>query len=143
YAIHALRFVLIIAVTGRDYGPMLAAERRRRREEASHHPGMESAFDVRDQSHWTNAVFPLATMLGVVIWLIMQTGLASLQTTAVEEGLPLPTFATSSLGAIFGASDPMVALQWGGLAGLGLAILMTLGKRLLPTRQMWQGGLRG
>lgn len=143
YAIHALLFVLIIAVTGRDYGPMLAAERRRRREEASHHPGMESAFDVRDQSHWTNAVFPLATMLGVVIWLIMQTGLASLQTTAVEEGLPLPTFATSSLGAIFGASDPMVALQWGGLAGLGLAILMTLGKRLLPTRQMWQGGLRG
>jgi Na+/H+ antiporter NhaC len=143
YAILALFFVLLVAVTGRDYGPMLAAERRRLREQASYHPGVDSAFDVRERSHWINAVLPLGTMLSVVVWLIVHSGLASLQAEAAETGLPLPTWNSGLLGAVFGASDPMIALQYGGLAGLGVAVAMTRWWKLLPSRQMWQGATRG
>ncbi len=143
YAIHALLFVLLIALAGRDYGPMLKAERRRLRGEASHQPGVDSEFDARERSHWINAALPLGTMLAVAIWLIVHSGLVNLRAKAETAGDQLPTLATAKLREIFGAAEPMIALQYGGLAGLGLAVLMTRWGKLLPSALMWQGAARG
>lgn len=126
YVIQALLFVPIVALLGRDFGPMLKAERARL---ASDEPPPDPAFDASGDasgkappapSHWTNAVIPLVTTLGVVLWLIFATGNANL--AADTE----PT-----LRNVFGSADSSLSLMYGALAGLSVAMLMGVARKLM------------
>ena len=65
YILMSLVLIPVIAISGRDFGPMLKAERRRLREpldNAAAGAGVEVAEDV--PGRWPNAVLPIAITLG-------------------------------------------------------------------------------
>ena len=114
-----LLFVPILAVMGREFGPMLRAEQTRARGEAT---GGEVAVESETQhedvspaeARWYNAAIPILVTLAVVLWLLIVTGTDSLGDDA----------AAASLRDIFGAADSSLALQYGSLAGLAVVALL-------------------
>ena len=116
YPLLALSFVGLVAWLGRDFGPMLFAERRQLNEgnakdtdandtdaNNADATSQESTRHDRPQ-YWYHAVAPVVVVLGVVVWLLR---------------------ATSGDGSYFGG-DSYLALLYGSLLGLltaaGLAL---------------------
>jgi len=142
YPILAVVFVLLVAATGRDFGPMLAAERRARSGGGVIRPGSMPATDtsggavdpVEGAPHrWYNAAVPVLSVIVVALAGIFATGKAGL-----AEG-------QSGLRAIVGAADPFKSLLWASLTGCIVAIVMAVSQRILkPTEaiEAWLGGLR-
>ena len=136
YVLAALVLVPLIAWSGRDFGPMLAAERRAATnpvtlvEEDELPPGQRTA-------HWLVAVLPILVTLTVVLVLMYQTGLHALGagSSAAAESPPLRT--------ILGAANSSLALQYGALCGVLLAVVMCLGQRLLGLPAILHAADRG
>lgn len=125
YVLGALLLIPVIAWSGRDFGPMLAAERRAlaaRGDEGAEASGVAAPGR---EAHWLTAVAPILLTLSVVLVLMYVTGRQALQAGA-EVGGPEPP-----LRAIFGAARSSLALQYGALAGLLLAGGLCLACRLL------------
>ena len=141
YVLTSLVLIPLVALTGKDYGPMLKAERRRLRgtldDEAKLHPVDELNEHDREgiPARWFNAVLPIALTLIVVMALLYITGLQSLN---VASGDPAP-----KLRDILGAADSSLALQYGAMAGLVLAVFLAFTQRLATgkeiIRAMWKG----
>ena len=129
YVVMALLLVPMIAFTGRDFGPMLKAERRRLREEddstTPEDPLMGSNFDSNSAppARWYNAVLPIGLTLATVMALLYFDGVESLGPS--QSGHP------HTLREILGSADSSLALQYGSLAGLALAILLAISQKLL------------
>ena len=125
YILLSLVLVPLLALTQRDFGPMLHAERKRLREPLSQRlqkAGVQVADDV--PGRWPNAVLPIVGTLSTVVWLLYTTGRQNLATP--EAGLAEP-----SLRDILGAADSTYALQYGALVGLLLAAGLSWTQRLL------------
>ncbi|MGL4513537.1 MAG: Na+/H+ antiporter NhaC family protein [Lacipirellulaceae bacterium] len=139
YVIQALAMVFLIAVLGREFGPMLAAERAAR----ARPDGVvldEAGAGKRQPTptHWSNAVAPLGAMLAVVLALLCITGSGRL-----VERLGPEAAAAAPWREVFGAANSAVALQYGGLVGLGVALAIVAGKRLLTKRETTDALVRG
>ena len=126
YVLLALVLIPLIAITGRDFGPMVKAERSRLRGDTSdvgEDPLMAASSNDLPPARWYNAVLPIALTLAVVMLLLYVTGrkgyLAETQTEpqALRDVLK---FAQSSM-----------SLQYGALAGLGLAVLLARMQNLM------------
>jgi len=123
YVIQMLLFLPMVALLKRDFGPMLAAERRAEAGEAPAWATSDFAVDPYDDgqgvhtSHWSNAIVPLAVTFCISLWLIYATGAARIAGSEAD----LTGFAR--FRAAFGSGDSSVALYYGGLAGLILAIV--------------------
>ena len=133
YAFFTIFFVIIIAWSGRDFGPMLKA--RINLYKAKHKPGLdrynlwkekiEEDERKKNVSHWANAAIPILTLIIGTIGGLFITG----------EG--------SSIQAIIETADSYQALLWGSLLSIVVAIVMTLVNRLLNTEQMLEGMMEG
>lgn len=142
YPILAIVFVFMIAYTGRDFGPMRAAEARA----AEHGPeagaAMSSAMAADCEpieavegkpQRAVNAVVPLLVLVGSVIGGLYVTGSA-----AVEVEQP-------SARDIIGAADSYKALMWGSLLGMTTAVFLTLLQRVMGLEEVvgaWYKGMR-
>jgi Na+/H+ antiporter NhaC len=83
---------------------------------------------------WWNAALPVFTVIVVVLVGLYTTGRAGL-----EAGME------PSLRNIFGSSDPFVTMAWGSLAGCVVAIVLSVGQRILTLDEAidsWVGGMR-
>lgn len=137
YVLSALVLVPLIAWTGRDFGPMLAAERRsaKSRDEstASESPSPTAEVDEIElpdrASHWANALVPILVTLGMVMVLIRQTGVSALRAGGGTE-------AAFALRDIIGAADSTFALQYGSLCGLAIAVLIYRVQGLMSLPEM-------
>ncbi|MEM8734989.1 MAG: Na+/H+ antiporter NhaC family protein [Planctomycetota bacterium] len=136
YILFALVFVLLCGLFGRDYGPMLAAERRALRDDEEN-PG-PSADDaeqadevVATKPRAINAVLPIAVTIGVVVWLLVVTG----RGTASFEGLPAFS-EIQAWGEVIGGGDSYVALVYGAMAGLIVALILNWSQRILSPAQV-------
>jgi len=142
YPALALAVGLVAAVGGRDWGPMLQAERRARAGEISSptaqpladYDSTGLAPDEGTPLRWYNAVFPVLTVVLVTLGGLYWTGLAAFK----AKGTPAP-----GLSSIIGASDPFTALLWASLLGLGLAIVLAVGQGLLSLRNSLDAAVRG
>jgi len=134
YPIFALMTTLAVAVSGRDWGPMLSAERRARRGEimaASAQPladyeSSELAPEEDAPCRWWNAAVPVVVVVFSTLYGLFHTGRASLR--AVGD-------TSRSLSRIIGASDPFTVLLWASLLGLAAAILLAVVQGILSMRQ--------
>ena len=134
YPFFALAATLAIAVSKRDWGPMLQAERRARAGEllaATAQPlaDYESSSLAPAEGapcRWWNAAVPVALVVAVTLGGLYQTGRASLL-AAGETGI--------SLSRIIGASDSFTVLLWASMIGLIAAILLAVGQGILDIRQ--------
>ncbi|MGI9038542.1 MAG: Na+/H+ antiporter NhaC family protein [Gemmatimonadota bacterium] len=131
YPILALVMVGLVIVTQRDFGPMWKAENRASRGEGLYREGASLLVDTEGGAmdpiegapeRWYNAGVPVLTVVVVVIVGLYFDGRAAL-------GGP------GSLSDIFGAANAYAALLWGSLAGLLVAIGLTVGQRIMgPTK---------
>ncbi|QDV73271.1 Na+/H+ antiporter NhaC family protein [Botrimarina mediterranea] len=138
YVIQALVFVPLIAILGRDFGPMLAAERAAKDRAEEDLVEDSDLAGAPQPSHWSNAVLPLGLTLLVVLCLLWATGVANLGEKYDPAAPALEKFRN-----VFGAADSGLALMYGGLAGLAAAILMVRWKQLLPPPEISQALVRG
>jgi Na+/H+ antiporter NhaC len=131
YPLLALAMVLLVALWGRDFGPMLAAERRARRE-GRLSLGADLAVAEKDtKGRWWNAIVPIVLVLAVTLGGIWSTGRAV-------------AGAGAGFSAIFQAGNSYHALLWGSFAGGLVAVAMTLLQRhsgLEATMKSWLDGV--
>jgi len=142
YPVLAILFVVLVAATDRDFGPMHEAELRAARGIAGSGGHLDSgqAADaepirpVRGKPRRAlNAVLPIAAMIGGVVGGLWVTGLAG--TDAPAPGLR----------DIVGAADSYKALMWGSLLGTVTAAALSLAQRILSLEQVvnaWYQGMR-
>ncbi len=137
YPLFALVLIVTIVVSGRDFGPMLKAERRARHTGQVAPAAVSSALVDDDMQQVQpaegtrclarNAVVPVLTLIVSVIVGLLLSG----------EG--------ENLQEIIGSADPYQSLLWGSLLGVLAAILMTALSRSLNTADTlsaWFIGLR-
>jgi len=135
YPILAVAFVLMVAVTGRDMGPMYLAELRARRgqvmsgddasTDSSNDDMLEPKPDVPPRA--LNAFVPIIVLVVALLGGLYATG----------EG--------DTIRDIIGDADPYKAMMWASFIGALTAALMSIGQRILTTHETvdaWYGGAR-
>jgi len=146
YPLLTLVMGFTIAMMGRDWGPMLRAERRARLTGKVLRDGALPATDTTEgpsmaldeglKKRWYNGLIPIVTVLGVGMMGLYLTGIDSLAASGNPD---------HSIGSIIGASNSFRALLWASFAGCAVAIVLTLGQKLLSleeTMVAWVNGLK-
>ena len=137
YPVFAIFFVFLIALSGKDFGPMLKAEVRARTtgevmrlgaqvDEAA--TGAETMPKEGIPYRAINAVIPVLVLIFGVLGGLYVTG----------EG--------ESLQDIINSSDSYTALMWASLLSVVVAVLLTSAQRILPIGEIieaWYAGLKG
>jgi Na+/H+ antiporter NhaC len=137
YPVLAILLVFAIAVLGRDFGPMLHAERRARHRGEVLNAGSDlGGADELDDGlrpdedaprRLVNALLPIATLIGVTA--------AGLVVT--DEG--------DTVVEVVGDGDAFSALLWGSLLAVLVAALLSVAQRLLgiaETIEAWFAGVK-
>ncbi len=132
YPIFSLVFLLLIIFLKRDFGPMYKAEMRMIKEGIRDDEATDETMDfvaadlkrnVRPKAR--NALLPILTIVFGTLAGLFFTGFdAELWNNA-------DTTFTSKLSGIIGASDSYTALLWSSLAGILVALALTLSQQLL------------
>jgi Na+/H+ antiporter NhaC len=142
YPIFAMMLVLMIALTGREFGPMRKAEIRALSGGGVFRPGATLAADVDsalgqagdDVPHrWYNAIIPIATVVVVALAALWHTGAQEL---AGQE---------YNIRDIVAAADPFNSLLWASFAGGAMAMVLAVAQGILSVKDAlgsWVGGMR-
>ena len=153
YPVFTLAFILYLIYQRRDFGPMLAAETRARTTGVVKASSLDTEA-VDDQEDLDpvpgaplrarNAIIPVLTVVVMTIVGLLDTGLSSLAadlddppaTTdwgAVWGALDGGFF--GKLGLTVGAADSYVALLWASMSGVVVALILTVGQRIMNIGQ--------
>lgn len=137
YPVLALAFVFLVAITGRDFGPMLEAERRARltgkllRDGAQIDQGAIESEELlpepKQPQRAVNAVIPILVLVFGVIAGLLVTG----------DG--------EQLRDIVGSADTYQALLWASLASCLVAALLGMSQRILTLDEVmssWYAGMK-
>jgi Na+/H+ antiporter NhaC len=135
YPILAIVFVFMVAVTGRDMGPMYTAELRARKgdvfsagddgADAASEDTLEPKPDVPPRP--VNAFIPIIVLVVALLGGLYATG----------EG--------ETIREIIGDANPYKAMMWASFIGALTAAAMSMGQRILTTHETvdaWYGGAR-
>ena len=145
YPLLALFFVFTVVLTKRDFGPMLAAERRARRSGQLFRPGSSAeAAEAESElleppsgapKRLVNALLPIAVLVVGVLVGLWITGRAAV----LENGDPL------TLKNVIGEANSYAAMMWASLASVVVAVVLSVGQRILTLEQAmeaWFAGMR-
>ncbi len=145
YPILTLIFVLIVAISGRDFGPMLKAERRARFEGKVIRDGAQPITDVTtltelssklSDGKWYNGLIPILTILIVGGYGLYTTGMENLRSANSID---------FSLSSIISNSNSYTALLWASFSACVVSILLSISQRILNITEAidaWFNGLR-
>jgi Na+/H+ antiporter NhaC len=145
YPIFALIFGFAIAFSGRDFGPMLRAERRASRTGKLLADDAMPLADFTDEAQTppdgiplraVNAVLPILTVVGVTVAGLWITGSAVVSRTDYAS-----TF--KWIQDVFSNASSFRSLLWGSLAGLTVALVAATVQRLLTIRQSMEAVISG
>lgn len=125
YGIFTIGFVGAVAVTGRDFGPMLAAERR-----ALASPAGTGAADEVHPVRFLAAAVPLTALVGVALSSLWRQG-----TAAAPEA--------TRLFEVLAAADGYDAMLHASIAAVLLALAITVGGGLLRPVEAVDAALKG
>ena len=145
YPILALFFVFSITLTRRDFGPMLAAERRARQTGQLFRPGSTAEAAQAESElleppegapkRLINALLPIGVLvIGVLIGLWV-TGRAAV----IDGGLEMTP------RNVIGEANSYTAMMWASLASVVVAVLLSVGQRILTIDEAldaWFAGMR-
>lgn len=138
YPFFALLFVLAVAVTGRDFGPMLKAERRARAGNVKTTMIEGSVAAEGDEIEAKPGVEPRAIIAIVPILVLIGGLLIGLYVTGKSD-------TTESLRDIVGNADSYKALMWASICSVLAAAFLAMGYRVLnvhETVDAWYRGVR-
>ena len=153
YPVLTLAFILMLVLMRRDYGAMHAAETRARttgqvKATALDADEVEETEDLSPVKNAPlrarNAILPVATVIVMTILGLLSTGFASaygdLATPPATDAWGATWAAMdggffTKLGTIIGAADSYVALLWASISGVFVALLLTVGQRIMSIGQ--------
>lgn len=155
YSLIMLGFVLMIAITGRDFGPMLAAERRARKTGKLVADGsiplaskelteMEIKDDIPLRAF--NAIIPVVTVIVMVIIGLYINGRAAVMAgddTALIELVKANPLSLSVLRQVIGSANAAVAMMWASFSGTIVAFLLVLVQKILTFRETMDAWIDG
>ncbi|GMG86985.1 Na+/H+ antiporter NhaC family protein [Biformimicrobium ophioploci] len=144
YPMAAIAFVFMVALTGKDFGPMLAAERRAFHTGKTLSPGSSNGEEGSPEERELdpkpgvplkaiNAVVPMLVLIVATIIGMVYTGWYS------------PDRADDSLREIIGNADAFGSMMWGSTIACLAAFFMTLWQRLMTSEEItsaWFTGAR-
>jgi Na+/H+ antiporter NhaC len=142
YPIFAISLVLMIVVTGREFGPMHAAESRAASGGGLHRPGARLAADpdailsgapADVPRRWYNALIPIVVVVLIALVSLYLTGRAALDGAA-------PTIRN-----IIGEADPFRSLLWAAFGGGVAAGVLAVAQGILTVSaalDAWLSGIR-
>jgi Na+/H+ antiporter NhaC len=136
YPILAVLFVLAVAATGRDIGPMYTAEVRARAGQVEPNRGENELPAMEGDTLEPKTNIPLRAANAFVPILVLIGGLA-IGLYVTGEG--------DTLTEIIGSSDAYKAMMWGSFGGALTAAGMSLGQNILNSHETvdaWYGGAR-
>ncbi len=133
YAILSIIMIFMIIVSGKDYGPMAAAESMAEKGclGAVKHDN-KMLVDISDRG-------TVADMLLPIVMLILFSILAMLYTGGFFE--PGPSYL--SFGNAFGSCETSKSLVWGGFGALSIAMIMFVPRKLMTFWQFMNGVTEG
>ena len=144
YPLLTLAFVYVVAVSGRDFGPMLRAEERALQRGLVLRPGARPASDVdeleKQQTPDLPPAHPLVAGLPILA-VILTTALGIFfggQAAARAAGIAEPT-----VRDMLNNADSFAVLTWAALVGALTAIALTVGGRRLSLVDALEGYLQG
>lgn len=117
YPFLTLGFVLMIILSGRDYGPMLKAERKAR---ASKAIAVSMDTDKHVNTHAIDALIPLGVLILCTVGGLIATGYDASVWSQPSTGF------FSKLSTTIGDADSFTALLWASLISLLVSIIITL-----------------
>lgn len=135
YILYALAFVFLCALLGRDYGPMLRAERKAAESEPAPPEG-QSASDQKPRAF--NAILPIFVTVAVVVGLIAMTGKTS---SGVEAFPQLSDW--QQWGSVIGQGDSYLALVYGAAAGFAVILMLISVQSELRSHDIKQAAIGG
>ena len=112
YCIFTIFFVMAVAMTGRDFGPMRQAERL-----AQERDSEVNGSDKEGGSAWL-AVLPLLALVGTAMGYLYLSGVSGIEAKVAQGTLPAGSY---GLTDIFGAADGYQAMFVASIASVGLA----------------------
>ncbi|MEX0966630.1 MAG: Na+/H+ antiporter NhaC family protein [Bacteroidia bacterium] len=135
YPVCALFFMLMLILMGRDFGPMLKAERKAR-------TGKDEKLDATGQlqspadegrpemrAAWLNAFLPVFSLVAVAFGALLYTGYS--ESVWSDPGLGFLT----KIALTLGEADAYQALLWASFLSLLLAIVITLARRVISLQK--------
>lgn len=142
YPLLAIIFVFMVCWSGRDFGPMLAAEKRARLERGPRIPdevlhenndsGPIAAVEGRPHRA-INAILPVVVLIGSVLVGLYVTGTQALEKESAD------------MRDIIGASDSYRALLWASFLSVLCASILSMAQRILDLEAVvdaWYRGMR-
>lgn len=152
YPILALVLVFLIALTGRDFGPMKRAERKVlskiKPDDALAQPGAEHTQQPR--ARWWLGFLPVGTLVVVTLGVLVATGLNAESTAEVitrvdADGFNIwaqtPWWEKASI--IVSNSDSYLSIFHGAIFSAITAVLLTLVMRACSMRDTFDAGIEG
>lgn len=136
YPLFTLIFIFLLIWRRVDFGAMYKAEVRAKNTDFSKLYGESEGFSnkinelevgAHIKARWFNAVIPVAVVIFGTIAGLVVTGL---QVVSWDNSLSL----TKNLSQVIGNSDSYKALLWSSLGGMIVAILLTLGQKILSLK---------
>lgn len=155
YSLIMLGFVLMIAATGRDYGPMLKAERRARKTGKLVADGsmplaskelteMEIKEDTPLRAY--NAIIPVLTVIVMVIVGLYINGRGAVlvgDDVELIRALNEAPFSISVLRQVIGNANAAVAMMWASFCGSIVALVLVLGQKILTFKEAIEAWIDG
>ncbi len=150
YCYFALVLVFAVTLSGRDFGPMRAAEERARKtgqvapgDPAGRPPtrALATLLKAGVRPRWGNGLLPIAVVLlgsfGGLLWIGAER--------LAERGEAVSWLSLADLGEAFTAvgDDNVAVLFWAAVAGSVVAFALALGQRLLTLREAASAWFRG
>ncbi|MBN1447592.1 MAG: Na+/H+ antiporter NhaC family protein, partial [Bacteroidetes bacterium] len=146
YPILTLLFGFMIAVSGRDFASMAAAEQRARRTGRLFRDGAQLATDLTDSSavmpaghvrpRWWNAALPILTVVLGALGGLWYTGTEAIAAAGGND---------YGIGNVIGQANSYQALLWASLLSCVVAIALAVGQRILRITEAmdaWFNGLK-
>lgn len=144
YAILALVFVFINAIQGRDFGPMWHAEMRAFHEGKLIRDGSQPLSDdsmMKDMLpeniplRWYNAVLPIVTVVLITV--------LGMYISGAPDSFPIGATFTEKALMVIDGSDSSTALLWASFTAAVIALVLSLGQRLINMREAFDSWFKG
>ena len=137
YPFLTLAFVLMLILSGRDFGPMLRAEHKARMAESVQEEASPSGELEGTPGHAIDALIPLLVLIIGTVAGLLATGFDAVIWADTSQGF------FGKLSATIGAADSYTALLWSSLCSLLTAIVMTLLRRKLKFTKVMEASVEG
>ena len=155
YSILGLVFVFFVALLGRDYGPMLTAERRARKTgkliadgstplASKELTGMKIKKGVPHR--WFNAVLPISAIIGVLMLGLYLDGMRVIMSegdATLVEAVKASPYSFNILGEIIGHSSVDKTLMWAVFTGALVAMTMVISQKILTLNETMNAWIDG